>query len=220
MEIFIALGLIVLVALNAPVDTKPPQEIKSVSTSIGDKSTSIEDKQAVQPKAKPTKKKAVKKVAKADPNKQQLNKEAVKVDSNKQPATKEVAKKETAKTEPVKEPPATVSSPAQKSNQYNLLYYILGFLTLGATAAYFYFRTKSKATEAKIYTSDELKKSLEQDTDEFKSQTSEPKTNIEPQQSSSSDQPPSDPKPIIEPQQSSSDQPASDPKPEDETKKT
>jgi hypothetical protein len=219
MEIFIALGLIALVALNAPVETKPPQEIKSVSTSIEDKSTSIEDKQVVQPKAKPTKKKAVKKVAKADPNKQQLNKEAAKVDSNKQPATKEVVKKETAKTEPVKEPSAMVSSPAQKSNQSNLLYYILGFLTLGATAAYFYFRTKSKTADTKIYTSDELKQSLQQDSDKFKYQPPEPKPIIEPQQSSS-DQPPSDPKPIIEPQQSSSDQPASDPKPEDETKKT
>ena len=197
MEIFIALGLIILVALNAPVDTKAPQEIKSVTTPIGYKSTSIEDKQAVQPKAKPKKKKAVKKVAKADLNKQQLNKEAVKVDSNKQPATKEIAKAEPVK----KEPPATVSSPEQKSNQSNFLYYILGFLTLGATAAYFYFRTKSKTTEAKIYTSDELKKSLEHDSDEFKGQTSEPKTNIEPQQSSS-------------------DQPSSDPKPEDEIKKT
>jgi hypothetical protein len=213
MEILVALGIIILAVVNAPVDTKPPQEIKPVSTSI-------EDKQAVQPKAKPTKKKPVKKVAKADPNKQKLNKEAVKVDSNKQPATKEVVKKETAKTEPVKEPPATVSSPAQKSNQYNLLYYILGFLTLGATAAYFYFRTKSKTADTKIYTSDELKKSLQQDSDKFKYQPPEPKPIIKPQQSSS-DQPPSDPKPIIEPQQSSSsDQPASDPKPEDGTKKT
>ena len=95
----------------------------------------------------------------------------------------------------MKEPPATVSSPAQKSNQSNLLYYILGFLTLGATAAYFYFRTKSKATEAKIYTSDELKKSLQQDSDKFKYQQPQPKPIIEPQQSSSSDQPSSDPKP-------------------------
>lgn len=184
MEILIALGIVTLVAVNAPVETKAPQEIKSAQTSV-------EVVQPVKPKAKP-KKKAVKKVAKADPAKQQPSKENLKADSNKQPATKE-----TAKAEPVKkDPPATVSSPEQKSNQSNLLYYILGFLTLGATAAYFYFRKKSQTTDAKIYTSDELKQSLQQDTDKFKYQPPEPKTIIEPQsQPSSSDQTPADPKP-------------------------
>ncbi len=120
MEILIALGIVTLVAVNAPVETKAPQEIKSAQTSV-------EVVQPVKPKAKP-KNKAVKKVAKADPAKQQPSKENLKADSNKQPATKE-----TAKAEPVKkEPPATVSSPEQKSNQSNLLYYILGFLTFHA----------------------------------------------------------------------------------------
>ncbi|NDE84051.1 MAG: hypothetical protein EB044_04740 [Actinobacteria bacterium] len=173
MEILIALGIVTLVAVNAPVETKAPQEIKSAQTSV-------EVVQPVKPKAKP-KKKAVKKVAKADPAKQQPSKENLKADSNKQPATKE-----TAKAEPVKkDPPATVSSPEQKSNQSNLLYYILGFLTLGATAAYFYFRKKSQTTDAKIYTSDELKQSLQQDTDKFKYQP--PTPNAEPQSQSSSD---------------------------------
>lgn len=173
MEILIALGIVTLVAVNAPVETKAPQEIKSAPTSV-------EVVQPVKPKAKP-KKKPVKKVAKADPAKQQPSKENLKADSNKQPATKE-----TAKAEPVKkEPPATVSSPEQKSNQSNLLYYILGFLTLGATAAYFYFRKKSQTTDAKIYTSDELKQSLQQDTDKFKYQP--PTPSAEPQSQSSSD---------------------------------
>jgi hypothetical protein len=184
MEILIALGIVTLVAVNAPVETKAPQEIKSVQTSV-------EVVQPVKPKAKP-KKKAVKKVAKADPAKQQPSKETIKADSNKQPAIKE-----TAKAEPVKkDPPVTVSSPEQKSNQSNLLYYILGFLTLGATAAYFYFRKKSQTADTKIYTSDELKQSLQQDSDKFKYQPSEQKTIIEPQsQPSSSDQTPADPKP-------------------------
>ncbi|NDC18609.1 MAG: hypothetical protein EBZ90_04745 [Proteobacteria bacterium] len=129
MEILIALGIVTLVAVNAPVETKAPQEIKSAQTSV-------EVVQPVKPKAKP-KKKAVKKVAKADPAKQQL------------------------------------------------LYYILGFLTLGATAAYFYFRKKSQTTDAKIYTSDELKQSLQQDTDKFKYQP--PTPSAEPQSQSSSD---------------------------------
>jgi len=185
MEILIALGVITLVAVNAPVETKAPQEIKSTTQ------TSVEVIQPVQPKAKP-KKKAVKKVAKADPAKQQPSKETLKADSNKQPVTKE-----TAKAEPVKkEPPATVSSPEQKSNQSNLLYYILGFLTLAATAAYFYFRKKSQTTDAKIYSSDELKQSLQQDSDKFKYQPPEPKTTIEPKlQTSSNDQTLADPKP-------------------------
>ena len=175
MEVIIAAALLALVAINAPVETKPPQEIKSSSSSI-------EVTQPVKPKAKPKKKKAAKKVN-ADPAKQQ--------------PTKELTKKETAKTEPVKkEPAATLSSPEQKTKQSNLLYYILGFLTLGATAAYFYFRKKNQTADTKIYTSDELKQSLQQDSDKFKYQPPEPKTIIEPQsQPSSSDQTPADPKP-------------------------
>ena len=42
-------------------------------------------------------------------------------------------------------------------------FYILGFLTLGVVSAYFYFRKGSQTTGAKIYTSDELKQSLQQD---------------------------------------------------------
>ena len=175
MEVIIATALLALVATNAPVETKPPQEIKSSSSSI-------EVTQPVKSKAKPKKKKAAKKVN-LDPAKQQ--------------PTKELAKKETVKSESAKpEPPPTVSSPEQKSNQSNLLYYILGFLTLGAIAAYFYFRKKSQTAETKIYTSDELKQSLQQDSDKFKYQPSEQKTIIEPQsQPSSSDQTPADPKP-------------------------
>ena len=181
MEILIALGIITLVAVNSPVETKAPQEIKSTTQA------SVEVVQPVKPKIKP-KKKAVKKVAKTDPAKQSQGKESLKADSNKQPATKE-----TAKAEPVKkEPPATVSSPEQKSNQSNLLYYILGFLSLGATAAYFYFRKKSQTADTKIYSSDELKQSLQQDSDKFKYQPPEPKTTIEPQSQSSSDPKPDD----------------------------
>lgn len=174
-EALVALGIITIATVNAPVETKAPQEIKSVSTTI-------DANKAVKPKAKPKKKKAAKKVN---------------ADLTKQQPTKELAKKETAKSESVKpEPTPTVSSPEQKSNQSNLLYYILGFLTLGATAAYFYFRKGSKATDAKIYTSDELKQSLQQDSDKFKYQPPEQKTIIEPQsQPSSSDQTPADPKP-------------------------
>jgi len=184
MEILIALGIITLVAVNSPVETKAPQEIKSTTQA------SVEVVQPVKPKIKP-KKKAVKKVAKTDPAKQSQGKETLKADSNKQSATKE-----TAKAEPVKkEPPATVSSPEQKSNQSNLLYYILGFLSLGATAAYFYFRKKSQTADTKIYSSDELKQSLQQDSDKFKYQPPEQKTIIEPQsQTSSGDQTPTDPK--------------------------
>ena len=182
MEVIIALALMGLVATNVSVDTKAPQEIKSVSTSI-------DANKAVKPKAKPKKKKAAKK-AEAVPAKQQ-------------PA-KELAKKETVKSEPVKpEPTPTVSLPEQKSNQSNLFYYILGFLTLGATAAYFYFRKKSQTTDTKIYTSDELKQSLQQDSDKFKYQPPEQKTIIEPQS-----------------QPSSSDQTSADPKPDDEGKKS
>ena len=198
MEVIIAAALLALVATNAPVETKPPQEIKSSSSSI-------EVTQPVKPKAKPKKKKAAKKVN---------------VDPAKQQPTKELAKKETAKTEPVKkEPAATLSSPEQKSNQSNLLYYILGFLTLGATAAYFYFRKKSQTTDAKIYTSDELKQSLQQDSDKFKYQPPEPKTIIEPKPETITEPKPEN---IIEPQSqpSSSDQTPLDPKPDDEGKKS
>ena len=198
MEVIIAAALIALVATNAPVETKPPQEIKSSSSSI-------EVTQPVKPKAKPKKKKAAKKVN---------------VDPAKQQPTKELAKKETAKTEPVKkEPAATLSSPEQKSNQSNLLYYILGFLTLGATAAYFYFRKKSQTADAKIYTSDELKQSLQQDSDKFKYQPPEPKTIIEPKPETITEPKPEN---IIEPQSqpSSSDQTPLDPKPDDEGKKS
>ena len=172
-EALIALGVITVVAVNMPSEIKAPQETKSITTSI-------DANKAVKPKAKPKKKKTAKKVN-ADPAKQQ--------------PTKELAKKETVKSEPTKsEPTPTTSSPEQKSNQSNLLYYILGFLTLGATAAYFYFRKKSQTTDAKIYTSDELKQSLQQDTDKFKYQPPSPETIREPQQSSSSEQTPSDPK--------------------------
>ena len=198
MEVIIAAALLALVATNATVETKPPQEIKSSSSSI-------EVTQPVKPKAKPKKKKAAKKVN---------------VDPAKQQPAKELAKKETAKTEPVKkEPAATLSSPEQKSNQSNLLYYILGFLTLGATAAYFYFRKKSQTTDAKIYTSDELKQSLQQDSDKFKYQPPEPKTIIEPKPETITEPKPEN---IIEPQSqpSSSDQTPLDPKPDDEGKKS
>ena len=182
MEVIIALALMGLVATNVSVDTKAPQEIKSVSTSI-------DANKAVKPNVKPKKKKAVKKVN---------------VDPAKQQPAKELAKKETVKSEPAKpEPTPTVSLPEQKSNQSNLFYYILGFLTLAATAAYFYFRKKSQTTDTKIYTSDELKQSLQQDSDKFKYQPPEQKTIIEPQS-----------------QPSSSDQTSADPKPDDEGKKS
>lgn len=168
-EALVALGIITIATVNTPVETKSPQEIKSVSTTI-------DANKAVKPKAKPKKKKAAKKVN-ADPAKQQ--------------PTKELAKKETVKSETVKpEPTPTVSSPEQKSNQSNLLYYILGFLTLGATAAYFYFRKKSQTADTKIYTSDELKQSLQQDSDKFKSQP--PISSAELQSQSSSDPKPDD----------------------------
>ena len=182
MEVIIALALMGLVATNVSVDTKAPQEIKSVSTSI-------DANKAVKPNVKPKKKKAVKKVN---------------VDPAKQQPAKELAKKETVKSESAKpEPTPTVSSSEQKSNQSNLFYYILGFLTVGATAAYFYFRKKSQTTDTKIYTSDELKQSLQQDSDKFKYQPPEQKTIIEPQS-----------------QPSSSDQTSADPKPDDEGKKS
>lgn len=141
-EALLAFGIITIATVNAPVETKAPQEIKSVSTTI-------DANKAAKPKAKLKKKKVTEKVN-ADPAKQQ--------------PTKELAKKEIVKSEPTKpEPTPTVSSPEQKSNQSNLLYYILGFLTLGVVSAYFYFRKGSQTTGAKIYTSDELKQSLQQD---------------------------------------------------------
>ena len=99
-------------------------------------------------------------------------------------------KKETVKSEPAKPETVNLSSTEQKSNQSNLLYYILGFLTLGATAAYFYFRKKSQSSDAKIYTSDELKQSLQQDSDKFKYQP--PTSSVELQSQSSSDPKPDD----------------------------
>lgn len=170
MEVIIALVLLGLAATNAPVDTKAPQEIKSVQTSV----------EVVQP-VKPKKKKVVKKVASTDQAKQQ--------------PTKELVKKETAKSEPTKPEATNISSPEQKTKQSNLLYYILGFITLGAVSAYFYFRKGSQTTDTKIYSSDELKQSLQQDTDKFKYQPPSPETIREPQQSSSSEQTSSDPKP-------------------------
>ena len=170
MEVIIALVLLGLVATNAPVDTKAPPEIKSVQTSV----------EVVQP-VKPKKKKVVKKVASTDQAKQQ--------------PIKELVKKETVKSEPTKPEPTNLSSPEQKTKQSNLLYYILGFITLGAVSAYFYFRKGSQTTDTKIYSSDELKQSLQQDTDKFKYQPPSPETIREPQQSSSSEQTPSDPKP-------------------------
>lgn len=170
MEVIIALALLGLVATYAPVDTKAPQEIKSAQTSV----------EVVQP-VKPKKKKVVKKVASTDQAKQQ--------------PIKELVKKETVKSEPTKPEPTNLSSPEQKTKQSNLLYYILGFITLGAVSAYFYFRKGSQTTDTKIYSSDELKQSLQQDTDKFKYQPPSPETIREPQQSSSSEQTPSDPKP-------------------------
>ena len=170
MEVIIALVLLGLVATYAPVDTKAPQEIKSAQTSV----------EVVQP-VKPKKKKVVKKVASTDQAKQQ--------------PIKELVKKETVKSEPTKPEATNISSPEQKTKQSNLLYYILGFITLGVVSAYFYFRKGSQTTDTKIYSSDELKQSLQQDTDKFKYQPPSPDTIREPQQSSSSEQTPSDPKP-------------------------
>ena len=179
MGAIIALALLGLVVTTyAPIDTKAPQEIKSAQTSV----------EVVQP-VKPKQKKVVKKVASTDQAKQQ--------------PTKELVKKETVKSEPTKPEATNISSPEQKTKQSNLLYYILGFITLGVVSAYFYFRKKSQTTDTKIYTSDELKQSLQQDSDKFKYQPPEQKTIIEPQS-----------------QPSSSDQTSADPKPDDEGKKS
>jgi hypothetical protein len=166
-EALVALGIIKVATVNTP-DVKQTAEVKSVTSTV-------EPVKAIKPKAKP-KKKVVKKVAKVDPIKQQ-------------PSTNLV------KSEPAKPESTTVSSPEQKTTQSNLLYYILGFLTLAVVSAYFYFRKGSQATDTKIYTSDELKQSLQQDTDKFKYQPPSTETIKEPQQSSSSDQVTSDPKP-------------------------
>ena len=133
-ETLIALGVITVVATNTPDIKKTAPEEKSVTTTL-------DPKKAVTPKAKP-KKKVVKKVAKADPIQQN-------------PA------KDLAKSGPVKQEPTNVSSPQQKTNQSNFLYYILGLFTLGLIPAYFYFRNK-KPAEPKLYTSNELNQSLQQ----------------------------------------------------------
>ena len=151
-EALLAFGIITIATVNAPVETKAPQEIKSVSTTI-------DANKAAKPKAKLKKKKVTEKVN-ADPAKQQ--------------PTKELAKKEIVKSEPIKSEPTNLIYPVQNYNQSNLLYYILGFLTLGVVSAYFYFRKGSQTTGAKIYTSDELKQSLQQDSDKFKSQPRAP----------------------------------------------
>jgi len=134
-EALIALGVITVVTVNTPDVKKTAPEVKSVTTTL-------ESAKVVTPKAKP-KKKVVKKVAKADPIKQS-------------PA------KDLAKSEPAKPEATNVSSPQQKTTQSNLLYYILGLLTLGLIPAYFYFRNKEKPAEPKLYTSNELNKTLQQ----------------------------------------------------------
>jgi hypothetical protein len=133
-EALIALGVITVVAVNTPDVKKTAPEVKSVTTTL-------EPAKVVTPKAKP-KKKVVKKVAKADPIQQS-------------PA------KDLAKSEPAKPEATNVSSPQQKTNQSNFLYYVLGLLTLGLIPAYFYFRNK-KPAEPKLYTSNELNKTLQQ----------------------------------------------------------
>jgi LPXTG-motif cell wall-anchored protein len=135
-EALIALGIITVATVNTP-DVKQTAEVKSVTSTV-------EPVKATKPKAKP-KKKVVKKVAKVDPIKQQ-------------PSTNLV------KSEPSKPESTTVSSPEQKTAQSNLLYYILGLLTLGITSAYFYFRNKRKNTDIKLHTSNELNKTLQEQT--------------------------------------------------------
>lgn len=135
-EALVALGIITVATVNTP-DVKQTAEVKSVTSTV-------EPVKAIKPKAKP-KKKVVKKVAKVDPIKQQ-------------PSTNLV------KSEPAKPESTTVSSPEQKTTQSNLLYYILGLLTLGITSAYFYFRNKRKNTDIKLHTSNELNKTLQEQT--------------------------------------------------------
>jgi len=141
-EALVALGIITVATVNTP-DVKQTSEVKSVTSTV-------EPVKAIKPKAKP-KKKVVKKVAKVDSIKQQ-------------PSTNLV------KSEPAKPESTTVSSPEQKTTQSNLLYYILGLLTLGITSAYFYFRNKGKNTEIKLHTSNELNKTLQQSTQQTSSQ--------------------------------------------------
>ncbi len=221
MEALIAIVFLALLATNAPGDNKAPQEIKSSPTSV-------EVVQPVKPKTKP-KKQAAKKVAQSDPAKEQPVKETVKKETVKSEPAKVVqsdpAKKETVKSEPAKSEQTNVSSPAQKSNQSNLLYYILGILTLGVVSAYFYFRKGNQTADTKIYTSDELKQSLQQDADKFKYTPPDPQETVrQPQSQPSSSDPIQSQSPqatVVEPQQpSSSDQTSSDPKPnpEDESK--
>ena len=133
-EALIALGIITVANVNTPDVKKTAPEVKPVTTTL-------ESEKAVTLKAKP-KKKVVKKVAKAGP-------------IQKSPA------KDLATAEPAKQEPTNVSSPEQKTNQSNLLYYILGLLTLGLIPAYFYFRNK-KPAEPKLYTSNELNQPLQQ----------------------------------------------------------
>ena len=134
-EALIALGVITVVTVNTPDVKKTAPEVKSVTTTL-------EPAKVVTPKAKP-KKKVVKKVAKADPIKQS-------------------PPKDLAKSEPAKPEATNAISPQQKTTQSNLLYYILGLLTLGLIPAYFYFRNKGKPAEPKLYTSNELNKTLQQ----------------------------------------------------------
>lgn len=135
--VLVALGFIVAADVNPPVVNPTPQ-VKSVTSTL-------ESTKAVTPKAKP-KKKVVKK-------------EVAKVDSMQQNTTKDLAK-----SQPVKQESTNVSSSEQKTNQINLLYYILGFLTLGLITAYFYFKNKNKQLKPNdtLYTSNELNKTLEQ----------------------------------------------------------
>ena len=114
------------------------------------------------------------------PKKQAIKKDA-QVDFAKQKTTKEIVKSESTKAAPT-----NLSSPEQRSNQSNFLYYVLGFLTLGLISVYFYFRKGSQTADAKIYTSDELKQSLQKTPEDFKSQStsneqaqSNPKSNTD-----------------------------------------
>jgi outer membrane biosynthesis protein TonB len=143
-EALVALGIITVATVNTP-DVKQTAEVKSVTSTV-------EPVKATKPKAKP-KKKVVKKVAKVDPIKQQ-------------PSTNLV------KSEPAKPESTTVSSPEQKTTQFNLLYYILGLLTLGLISAYFYYRNKGKNTDIKLHTSNELNKTLQEQTSSDSTQTS------------------------------------------------
>ena len=99
---------------------------KKTKKKTNDRKIVHEQQRQEEKKEKKATKKVVKKVAKAGP-------------VQKSPA------KDLAKSEPAKQEPTNVSSPEQKTNQSNLLYYILGLLTLGLIPAYFYFRNKSRS---------------------------------------------------------------------------